>query len=673
MPRIFRLTLLLVVSSSLLFSQVIIREKVEVNPSPKVFLSTQLSPQPHQEITITFTWSPSIFGRIFILWGACLQGSTEGYGSITLRGPATPPGYAFDVQLRTAELGGGQILTSHFKATVGTTTLMDVANPPFEHLGIFSRWLMEFPYLGSYYSRFDVFSEADSIYAGEATTFKAYGGIDCLGTLWHPADSIHFTVTSGTDLGTFVDKNNVPLGQEFTRLAADLWPNQNVRFIANGPMATLGGVIKLQGTSGEVTSTVSFVVKPTTLKLIARFPPTEVYYGGEAYIRVQTARPDGVFTPPAKSVTYTYTIIEGNESGFFFRGAAEADTLANLPQFNGDGILGFRAREQEVLEPKTVKVKVTASDATIAPLIAEFKVVPSPLLVKFTPSTVRYGDTVKVDVLRKLTDSTGIPLAADAWLDYQIFRGVNTGTLATFDGRKSGDYISGSYPTARFLAIEESPQPDSIEMRIVVNVYSEGSAPSGLRLPLSGVGRIRVLKKGLNFTYFTQGDRAWANLLYDNSKTEKIGKKGCALTAMAMVLKAFGVNVDPGSLNEWMKNNNGFSGLRVRWQSINDFPGNDKTMFSFQEGEGLNFDEATKKLIVPIPINLSDMDASLNKGLPVLAQVLNPTTNRNHWVLVTGKQSGEYKILDPGGYPNRTTLSRDYKNLVYKFIVYKPK
>src|SRR3990172_647620 len=85
-------------------AQVTIRERVEINPNTafKSSLRQALSTaQPHQSISIEFTWTPStMYGRLFILWGACLTGATDGYGAITLQGVATPDAYSFNIQLR---------------------------------------------------------------------------------------------------------------------------------------------------------------------------------------------------------------------------------------------------------------------------------------------------------------------------------------------------------------------------------------------------------------------------------------------------------------------------------------------------------------------------------------------------------------------------------------------
>jgi len=77
------------------------------------------------------------------------------------------------------------------------------------------------------------------------------------------------------------------------------------------------------------------------------------------------------------------------------------------------------------------------------------------------------------------------------------------------------------------------------------------------------------------------------------------------------------------------------------------------------------------------PIALSSLDSYLNSGAFAIVLVGNPdrrdsTVVRNHWVLVTGKERGNYHILDPGCYQGRTTLA-EYRNFIYRAIIYERK
>ena len=54
---------------------------------------------------------------------------------------------------------------------------------------------------------------------------------------------------------------------------------------------------------------------------------------------------------------------------------------------------------------------------------------------------------------------------------------------------------------------------------------------------------------------------------------------------MAMILKSYGIDTDPGRLNDSMKANNGFDGRSVKWDFIDDDPRNTFIKYGGQGGE----------------------------------------------------------------------------------------
>jgi hypothetical protein len=171
---------------------------------------------------------------------------------------------------------------------------------------------------------------------------------------------------------------------------------------------------------------------------------------------------------------------------------------------------------------------------------------------------------------------------------------------------------------------------------------------------------------------YLQGNSTWKDSIYDNSE-KTISKEGCALSCIAMVLKAYGVNVDPGGLNAWMKKNAMFDGTKVLWKTIGGYEGSPIRVMK-PVGEGLGYDDGLDQVTPPETLpSLAQMDATLSSGLPVIAQVLNPDKNNQHWIVVTGKTAnGDYTILDPGGKTNRVTLSSSYKT-IYRYVPLKLK
>ena len=195
----------------------------------------------------------------------------------------------------------------------------------------------------------------------------------------------------------------------------------------------------------------------------------------------------------------------------------------------------------------------------------------------------------------------------------------------------------------------------------------------------TGIDSIKIKKRTIK--HFCQGGGTWAGIKYDdyvksidaqgNKTYWTVGEKGCALTCMAMIAYAGGANIDPGTLANDMRNNYGFNQEHgVSWDFINNRNGNSGFGRDAVRGGGLKV-KKDKTIDLPnsTPILANSMDQYLNQGYLIIAQVYNPTTKGNHWVLVTDKDNNDYSIIDPGCYSDRDNLSA--YGSVYKYVVYK--
>jgi hypothetical protein len=144
---------------------------------------------------------------------------------------------------------------------------------------------------------------------------------------------------------------------------------------------------------------------------------------------------------------------------------------------------------------------------------------------------------------------------------------------------------------------------------------------------------------------YKQCDARWGNtLLAQGPKT--ICQIGCAMTSVAMILADRGVVingklVDPGSLNEWMNKNEGYSGNLIIWGSVNDLS-SCKYM-----GKKRSFAEYEEALTV---------------GRAGTDYMILNVKSGGHWVLLQGlNESQEYIVNDPGrnispNYPKDDTI-----------------
>jgi hypothetical protein len=85
-----------------------------------------------------------------------------------------------------------------------------------------------------------------------------------------------------------------------------------------------------------------------------------------------------------------------------------------------------------------------------------------------------------------------------------------------------------------------------------------------INTPISSPDTI-VQAQPVNVPRFYQTDSRWSSQQLGTCNTT-IGAEGCAITATAMVFSYYGVTTDPGLLNTWLKNNQGYDqGCRIKW------------------------------------------------------------------------------------------------------------
>ncbi|HOD17625.1 MAG TPA: C39 family peptidase [Candidatus Cloacimonadota bacterium] len=148
-----------------------------------------------------------------------------------------------------------------------------------------------------------------------------------------------------------------------------------------------------------------------------------------------------------------------------------------------------------------------------------------------------------------------------------------------------------------------------------------------------------------DFPWYSQGDERWKTDQLGKTGTT-IGRSGCVLSCLSMLLNAEATNprITPDELNNWLKENGGYSGANMRWQIPGEIDGN---------GWGLELVAQDRKVN-----NWKFLSEQLQKGNKVIVKVKG---RRSHWVLVT-KQIGPYNkassylINDPGmeTYKERT-------------------
>lgn len=147
-------------------------------------------------------------------------------------------------------------------------------------------------------------------------------------------------------------------------------------------------------------------------------------------------------------------------------------------------------------------------------------------------------------------------------------------------------------------------------------------------LPIPGVIMIGVPQ-------FFQSDPRWGREALGNTRGT-LGSEGCAVTSAAMVLRFYGMDVDPGRLNRFLGENQGYEGRGwLRWESAAEFT----------SGQ-------IEKAYEDLPSH-ARIDWNLLSGNPVIVRIRRPD-GITHFVVIVGKRGFEYLIRDPAGHGSET-------------------
>jgi hypothetical protein len=139
--------------------------------------------------------------------------------------------------------------------------------------------------------------------------------------------------------------------------------------------------------------------------------------------------------------------------------------------------------------------------------------------------------------------------------------------------------------------------------------------------------------------YYSQQDPKWKqDLLGFGDPGDTIGYVGCALTSVSMLISGHGYIETPKTLNQKLKNVNGFASAGIRWGAVSQiYPQvNMKSFISCASTDA----------------PLGQIDASIAAGQPVIVMVdSTPVAGlQTHWVVLYAKEGNDYLMLDPWPY-----------------------
>jgi len=146
--------------------------------------------------------------------------------------------------------------------------------------------------------------------------------------------------------------------------------------------------------------------------------------------------------------------------------------------------------------------------------------------------------------------------------------------------------------------------------------------------------------------YYSQQDAQWKNdILGFGDPGDTIGYLGCALTSVAMLISGHRYTESPKSLNQKLKNVNGFASAAIRWGSISQI-----------------YPQVTVKSNISCATSdapLALIDDQLATGQPAIVQVDSSPAQgiQTHWVVLYARKDNDYLMLDP--WPYQTDVTKE--------------
>jgi len=146
--------------------------------------------------------------------------------------------------------------------------------------------------------------------------------------------------------------------------------------------------------------------------------------------------------------------------------------------------------------------------------------------------------------------------------------------------------------------------------------------------------------------YHSQQDPQWKkDILGFGDPGDTIGYVGCALTSVAMLLSGHGYAETPRTLNQKLKNVDGFVSAGIRWGAVSQI-----------------YPKVTLKAYIPCSTSdapLAQINAALAAGQPAIVQVDSSPADgiQTHWVVLYGRKGDDYLMLDP--WPYQTDVTKE--------------
>ncbi len=218
--------------------------------------------------------------------------------------------------------------------------------------------------------------------------------------------------------------------------------------------------------------------------------PTQIYVSddqpiivryGTSGIQVKTNSSygsDSCWAEMPDSVKYKAVIIKGQNLGnlFDYNTGNAGDMLINLSHNNGQIVIGFVTEGENLTEVDTVIVSISTTDPNINTVQAMLLIQPNDINVTIIPSTISQGDTARV-VLMKNGQNGLEPFPPNKLFNVEVVNGTDYGLILD---SLSNDTLTtfSNIPQGFKIIARDSTGIDSTKIRIKVTTEEEITLPA---------------------------------------------------------------------------------------------------------------------------------------------------------------------------------------------------
>jgi hypothetical protein len=196
-------------------------------------------------------------------------------------------------------------------------------------------------------------------------------------------------------------------------------------------------------------------------------------------LRVDCTSPCGGLWDVPEGATFTFTITQGQEHAILYDiySGNEGISLSGIPADVNGGWIRLKAIGDEPSQPVDVIIEATVTVPVANTGIFHITIRPNDLKVMTTKSVITYGDTLRVDIWKKLSETTYGPFESGMQYYYTLVEGYDAGYLTSPDDGTQFLAIGGDFSSAMFTAFENIPQGKSTLVRLKANAWAPAPPP----------------------------------------------------------------------------------------------------------------------------------------------------------------------------------------------------